>query len=155
MHLVTTWFGSFLLEEGRIVKAALFPKEAAQIARRLHLVEDWKVLDEERELLAAAPEVFVSEPRLERAGGKMTEAVSPFLRGEDYGFDRALLHGAMVALARTRMRAAPAPDDHLGQAVATLDDVTESYNLLLERLLRATAHHPTRKLTDLILRWMA
>lgn len=134
MRLVTTWFGSFLLDEERVAKSAPFPKDAAEIARRLRLVEDWKVLDEERELLRAAPEVFVSEPRLERAGGRMTSSPAPFLNAEEHGFDRALLHAAMVALARLRMRAAPTPDDHLAQAVATLDDVNESHNTLLERL---------------------
>lgn len=158
MHLVTTWFGSFLLDDDRVVKASLFPKDPDAIARRLRLVEDWKVLEEERELLHAAPEVFVSEPRLERAGGKMTSTPPPFLRAEDHGFDRALLHQAMVALARMQMREAPGPDDHLGQAVATLDDVTEGHNILLERLREWYGLHfpelarlvDDRKFTELI-----
>ena len=134
MHLVTTWFGSFLLDQGRVVKQVLFPPNPEEIARRLRLIEDWKVLDEERNLLGAAPEVFVSEPRLERAGGKMIAGPPPFLRAEDFGFDRGLLHRAMVSVAKAQMRRAPGPDDHLAQAVETLDDVTESYNLLVERL---------------------
>ncbi|HKZ47233.1 MAG TPA: ribosomal biogenesis protein [Thermoplasmata archaeon] len=134
MQLVTTWFGAFLLDEGKVVRQLLFPKDPAVIARRLQTVDAWKVLDEERELLKAAPEVFVTEPRLERAGGKMTQAPPPFLRAEEFGFDRKLLHEAMVTLAKAQMRRAPTADDHLAQAVATLDDVTESHNLLLERL---------------------
>ena len=134
MHLVTTWFGCFLLDEGKIVRSVLFPKDAEGIARRLQVIEDWKVLDEERTLLGAAPEVFVSEPRLERAGGRNTEERAPFLRAEDHGFDPGLLHQAMLLVAKARMRKAPSGDDHLSQTVEALDDITESYNVVLERL---------------------
>lgn len=134
MRLVTTWFGCFLLDEGKIVRALLFPKDPAAISQRLQVIEDWKVLDEERTLLGAAPEVFVSEPRLERAGGHNTAEEVPFLRAEDHGFEPALLHRAMLLVAKARMRKAPSVDDHLSQTVEALDDVTDSYNVVLERL---------------------
>jgi len=35
VHLVTTWFGSFLLTDGKVAKAALFPKDPEAIADRL------------------------------------------------------------------------------------------------------------------------
>ncbi|OGS51211.1 MAG: hypothetical protein A3K65_00795 [Euryarchaeota archaeon RBG_16_68_12] len=57
-----------------------------------------------------------------------------FLRPEDFGYDRALLHSAMISLARRQMRKAVTPDDHLHQAVGALDDLQETENLLLERL---------------------
>ena len=134
MLLVTTWFGTFLVDEGKVVEKRLFPREPSALAERLALVEDWKVLPEERELIAAHPDVFVTEPRLERAGGHGTSARAEFLRPEDFGYDRALLHAAMLALARRQMRKAVAPDDHLHQAVGALDDLQETENLLLERL---------------------
>ncbi|HEY4705709.1 MAG TPA: ribosomal biogenesis protein, partial [Thermoplasmata archaeon] len=67
MLLVTTWFGSFLLEDGKAVRSRPFPKEPDAIAQRLALVEEWKVLEEERDLMSGLDEVFVTEPRLERA----------------------------------------------------------------------------------------
>jgi len=134
MHLVTTWFGSFLVDEGRVMEKRLFPKDAEALAERLALVEDWKVLAEERELMAGRPELFVVEPRLERAGGRMTAERVEFLRPEDFGYDRGLLHAAMIALARRQMRKAVTPDDHLHQAVGALDDLQETENVLLERL---------------------
>src|SRR5207247_5126913 len=115
--LLTTWFGSFLLDGDKIVHQRLFPSDAARLADRLALVEDWKVLDEERELMGLADEVFVVEPRLERAGGNRTSESPPFLRSEDFGYGRDLLHGAMVDLAKRRMRKAIRPEDHLRQAV--------------------------------------
>ena len=134
MLLITTWFGTFLVDEGKVIERRPFPKDPAALAERLALVEDWKVLPEERELMAAHPDAFVTEPRLERAGGNMTSARAGFLRPEDFGYDRALLHAAMLALARRQMRKAVGPDDHLHPAVGALDDLQETENVLLERL---------------------
>ena len=134
MLLVTTWFGSFLVDDGKVVTARPFPKDAEAIADRLSVVEDWKLLDEERDLMRGLDEVFVTEPRLERAGGNLVREAVPFLDPADFGFDRALLHDAMRALARRRMRKAVGPDDYAAQAVAALDDLSEVSNQLLERL---------------------
>ncbi len=134
MLLHTTWFGSFLLDEGKVVHQRLFPKDADALADRLSRVEDWKVLDEERDLMGMAPEVFVTEPRLERAGGRFTSEHPPFLDPASYGFGRDLLHAAMVDLAKRKMRKAIRPEDHLRQAVASVDDLLEQENTLLERV---------------------
>ncbi|HEX9340304.1 MAG TPA: NOP5/NOP56 family protein [Thermoplasmata archaeon] len=134
MLLLTTWFGSFLLDGDTIVHERLFPKDASALADRLALVEDWKVLDEEGELMALADEVFVVEPRLERAGGNRTTESPPFLKSEDFGYGRELLHTAMVDLAKRRMRQAIRPEDHLRQAVGALDDLQEQGNLIVERV---------------------
>ena len=134
MRLLTTWFGSFLVEEDKVVHERLFPKDAAAIAERLALVEDWKVLPEERELMAIVDEVFVVEPRLERAGGNLAKERVPFLDPDAFGYGRDLLHDAMVRLAKSRMRAAIGPEDHLRQAVGAMDEVQEQENALVERL---------------------
>ena len=134
MLLVTTWFGSFLLDEGKVVQSRLFPKDAEGIASRLALVEEWKVLEEERALMAGLDEVFVTEPRLERAGGNFVRGPPPFLAPEDFGYSRDLLHGAMLALSRRRMRKAVGPDDYVAQAVAAFDDLAEVSNQLSESL---------------------
>ncbi len=134
MLLHTTWFGSFLLDEGKVVQERLFPKDARGLAERLARVEDWKVLDEERELMGLAEEVFVTEPRLERAGGRFTAERPPFLDPASYGYGRDLLHAAMVDLAKRKVRKAIRPEDHLRQAVASVDDLIEQENTLLERV---------------------
>lgn len=134
MLLLTTWFGSFLLDEGTVVEKRLFPVEPEALADRLALVEDWKVLDEERDLMSRTDEVFVIETRLERAGGNRTTVRPPFLKPEDFGYGRELLHAAMVELAKRRMRKAIGPEDHLRQAVGALDELQEEENVLVERL---------------------
>ena len=134
MLLLTTWFGSFLIDEGAVVQERLFPKDAKALAERLAKVEDWQVLDEERELLGTSEEMFVTEPRLERAGGRFSTEKPPFLDAATYGFDRGLLHAAMVELAKRRMRKAIRAEDHLHQAVAAVDDLQEQENTLIERI---------------------
>src|SRR3989441_11954 len=134
MLLLTTWFGSFLLDEGTVVDKRLFPMDPNGLADRLAQVEDWKVLDEERDLMARADEVFVIEPRLERAGGNRTTVRPPFLKPEDFGYGRELLHDAMVQLAKRRMRKAIGPEDHLRQAVRAPDQLQEEDYVPLERL---------------------
>lgn len=134
MLLVTTWFGTFLLDEGKTVHQRLFPKDATDLADRLAQVEDWQVLAEERELLALADEVFVTEPRLERVGGRFSSEKPPFIDPAVFGYDRTLLHGAMVELAKRRMRRAIRPEDHLRQAVAAVDDLLEQENTATERV---------------------
>jgi nucleolar protein 56 len=134
MLLHTTWFGTFLLDEGKVVQERIFPKDARALAERLARVEDWKVLDEERELMALAEEVFVTEPRLERAGGRFTTERPPFLDPASYGYGRELLHAAMVDLAKRQVRKAIRPEDYLRQAVGSVDDLLEQENTLLERV---------------------
>lgn len=134
MLLVTTWFGSFLLDEGKVVRQRLFPQDPGELAERLSKVEDWKVLDEERDLMASVEGVFVLEPRLERAGGNLSTEKAPFLPAEQFGYNQRLLHAAMVELARRRIRKAIGREDHLRQAIAAVDDLQEQENLLLERL---------------------
>ena len=134
MLLLSTWFGSFLLDGDKVAHQRLFPKDPAALAERLALVEDWKVLPEERELMSLAEDLFVLEPRLERAGGNLTKGPAPFLDPEAFGYSRDLLHATMVHLAKARVRRAIGPGDHLRQAVGALDEIQEQENALVERL---------------------
>jgi nucleolar protein 56 len=134
MQLVTTWFGTFLVEEGKVVAHRLFPKDPDALAARLERMDDWKALEEERDLVKGLDEFFVTEPRLERIGGTATTERPLEVRPEDYGFDRDLLRGAMLAFGRRRMRRAVRPEDHIVQAIRAVDDLVGTWNLLLERL---------------------
>src|SRR3989441_2802871 len=134
MLLVTTWFGSFLLDDGKVVHQRLFPKDADGLADGWVGGEDGKVLDEEGDFMSLAEGVLVTEPRLERAGGNRTSQRPPFLKPEEFGYGRDLLHAAMVELAKRRMRKAIGPEDHLRQAVGALDELQHEENVLLERL---------------------
>lgn len=134
MLLHTTWFGTFLLEEGAVVRSVLFPQEPEALAARMLAVEEGKVLREERQLAQGLDDFLVAEPRLEKLGGTPTEEEPPFLQPEDFGYGTPLLREAMLALGRRRMQRAVQPADHVIQAIRALDDLTRATNRLHERL---------------------
>jgi len=134
MRLVTTWFGSFLFDDGEIAKKELFPPDPQSIATRLIQIEDWKVLKEEKKLIKGLDEFYVHEKRLERIGGGPALEEPPFIDPEPFGFTQKILHEAMMELSRRKMRKAPTVDDHISQAVNAMDSLTRSSNILLERL---------------------
>jgi nucleolar protein 56 len=134
MILITTWFGTFLLDGDRVAEYALFPKRARDIAARMRRVSDSRIISEEKELVKDLDEFFVVEKRLEKLGGANIGVVPPFLKPEDYDFDRDLLHKAMILVAKEKMTKAVGRDDHISQAVNALDDVEKTINILHSRL---------------------
>ena len=65
MRLVTTWYGSFVVEEdGTLLASAPFPKDASEIAERLRLVREGEVLDEELRVAPSGEGFSVTEDRL-------------------------------------------------------------------------------------------
>ncbi len=131
MILTTKWFGAFLCEEGKVKKAALFPKDPKLIAERLEKIRKGEMLDEEQTLASSAK--FVTDKRL-RELGKRIKFDSSFIKPEDYGFTIDIYREATIALAKQVVKASIGPDVHLGQAVRAYDDLVSTNNLLSERL---------------------
>lgn len=73
MLLVTTWFGTFLLDGKRVVEQRPAPRDPRELARRLRRIERGEILDEERELAALVTA---------RAGGGEIPAAGGASRGE-------------------------------------------------------------------------
>ena len=134
MILVTTWFGSFLLDGDEVSEYRLFPKNARDLAARMRRVADSRILTEERELIKNLDEFFVVERRLEKVGGINTSTEPPFLRPEDYGYERDLLHETMILVAKEMVTKAVGRDDHISQGVNALDDMEKTINVMLSRL---------------------
>lgn len=134
MILVTTWFGTFLLKDGEIVKQKLFPKDAKELAKRMLKLEDWKILNEEKELVKGLEEFRVLEPRLEKIGGLFIPQKIPFLDPQEYEFDRKILQATMIEVAKRKLKRAIGEDDHIAQGVNAIDDLTKSLNVLMERI---------------------
>ncbi len=132
--LLSTWFGTFLLDGEEVVKAKLFPKDPEELASRMLRVEEGEVLDEEKEMARGLDDFLVTERRLEKIGGDFVEEQPPFLRPEDSGFDGAVLRETMIVLGKMQLRRAVQPADHIIQAVRSLDDLNQSANLVMERL---------------------
>ncbi len=133
MLLFTNWFGSFLSENGQVVEALLFPKDAVEIARRLAAVQAFEVIPEERALAQGKENVEVSEKRLAKLGAYIRQPV-PFVAPEQHGFEGMLLHDAMLIVAKERARAAIGPDVHLIHAIDALDELARQLNYQMERL---------------------
>jgi len=129
--LVTKWFGSFLCDEGKVRKAALFPKEPDEIALRLEQMRKGEVLKEEQDLAGSANQVV--DRRL-RDMGKVVKFDSSFIKPEKYGFTIDMYREATIVLAKRAVKASVGPDVHLGQAVRAYGDLVFTNNLLSERL---------------------
>jgi nucleolar protein 56 len=122
------------MDDGAVAKSILFPKDKEEIAHRLVKVDSYKILREEKELTKDLQEFFVVEKRLEKIGGVFSREEMELQRPEDHGFERSLLRDAMIEVAKKRLRKAVGIDDHLSQAVQTIDDLIQTSNLLSERL---------------------
>ena len=131
MILTTKWFGSFLCEEGKVRKAALFPKDPKEIAQRLEKMRRGEILEEELSLASSAKQV--TDRRLSEYGRKV-KFDSSFIKPDDFGFSLDLYRQATIALAKEAVRTSVGPDVHLGQAVRAYDDLVSTTNLLSERL---------------------
>ena len=132
MILVTKWFGTFLCEEGRVIRKVLFEQDAERIAERLSLIQRGGVLPEEYSL-AEDFKVKVSENR-QSPIGKPVLFDSSFITPESFGYSRELMHDVMIRLGRMRT-AEPIPRDrNIVQAIRSLDDIIETSNLMNERL---------------------
>jgi len=135
MLLVTTWFGAFLVDGKQVVESRLFPKDAREIARRLRKMEKGELLDEERALAACGKKLDVLDGRL-RSLGALADGRPPALDGlaARSGFTSALLHEATMLVGREKLGEL-GPDRFIVQAIAGLDELTKTQNLLTERLV--------------------
>jgi len=131
MILTTKWFGSFLCDEGKVRRTALFPKDAKEIAKRLASISRGEILAEERSLAPGAD--VVAERRLMELGKKI-KFDSSFIKPEDYGFSLDIYREATIILAKETVKKSVGPDVHLGQAVRAYDDLLYASNILSERL---------------------
>ncbi|MDI6917736.1 MAG: hypothetical protein QMC80_08085 [Thermoplasmatales archaeon] len=132
MKLVTKWFGVFLVDEGKIVKYGLFPKNADEIAERLKKINDGKILDEEKRLTEGM-EVERGELSIDCA---------------DYDFTPDLLHDASIKLGK--MLSSKIPEDrYVIQAVNAIDELNKAINIMTERFAEWYSYHfPEKKEKD-------
>ena len=137
MHLVTRWFGVFLVESETIVDSILFPKDPHEIADRIRIIREGGMLEEEKNIVEGK-DVLVCEAR-HASLGKICPATIR-IDNEAYGFDRNLLQKAMLILAGEGL-AAPGRDRLLMQSVGAMEELNGIINLLSERLGEWYGHH--------------
>ena len=139
MRLVTTWYGSFALDEdGTVLASALFPKSAEEIADRLKLIREGEVLDEDIQVAPAGEEFTVSEDRLlaldgatrQDGGTDLPQVPGP----EEMGFGPELLRDASLALATSSIREALPEDQPVVLYLRAMDLVEQEATRSLEML---------------------
>ena len=132
-YLITTWFGSFLIKDEKIIKKELFPKKYDDIAIRLKQIEEGKILDEEKKLVDAQKKFYVKEERLKKIGGIISKKDFKFsIKAENYGFSNDLLHKTTIELGKMKLSSVN-KDESIVQAVGAIDDLNKGINLLGER----------------------
>lgn len=161
LYVTACHAGVFVLDgELRIVAHALFPKDAETIRERLHVLRKGHVVPELETVLSQLEDKdIVTDIPFERTGFTVTvDPNSPGTRyaqenmrqlALEYGFvaDAAELNELLAEIARletkTKMRAKPARDKLIAQAVGAIEDLTEITNLMSERLHEWYGlHHP-------------
>ncbi len=161
MLMATTWFGTFLLEGKQLVDSRPFPRDAQAIAHRLRSIERGELLEEEKALAAGGRKFSVLDARL-RSLGELADGRPPDLDdlASKLGYPPELLHEATMLLGREKLGEL-GPDRFIVQAIAGLDELTKSANLLTERLMEWYGLHfpelvesvPQAELVELVARY--
>lgn len=132
MILVTKWFGTFLVDEKRVVTQILFPRTDAEIAERLVSIQKGRILPEERRL-AEKRKVQVLETRLTPLG-RLTVSDTSFVVPAKYGYEHSLLLSALSILARETAKEEVGSDRHLSEAITAYEEMKEMVNSAEVRL---------------------
>lgn len=137
--LVTTWFGAFLVRDGRVYQARPFP--AGALAERLALRREGRILPEEEQLLREHPgPVVTRDRRLTAIGGRLASVEEPEIDPAAQGFGADELRPLLLARAQSDLEASWDPTIHVQEAVRALTDLDGILNRVGERLAAWAEH---------------
>ncbi|MEM3397262.1 MAG: hypothetical protein QW620_07835 [Thermoplasmata archaeon] len=139
MHIKTTWFGIFVLADGKVVKYKLFPKNPEKIAQKLLEISNGRLLPEERIFASEFENLTTSDMRIARLGISYqpdTIEISP----EKYGYEKELLRIATIEMAKIKMRHTE-KDVQIIQRVRTLEMLIRVENMVFDLFCDWYAHH--------------
>jgi nucleolar protein 56 len=141
MRLITTWYGSFAVDEdGKVLASAIFPKSAGEIAQRLRLIREGEVLDEDIQVAPSDEGFTVTEDRLMALDGALkaepgTSAAAVAVPGpEDVGIPASLLRDASLVLATSSIREALPEDQPVILYLRAMDLIEREATRCLEML---------------------
>ena len=140
--VVTTWYGTFLLDGEEVVRAVPAPSESTALADRAHLRRDGALTPEEQELLRSgdAAEWRTRDRRLVGHGPSYDPQAPLTVPGPSRGSNRQLLDSALLADAERALVASWDPSVHVQEAVRAGADLDRVRNLIGERLGSWVAH---------------
>ena len=139
MRLVTTWYGTFLLDDdGKLMDSAPFPRKAEEVMERLRLIREGEVLDEELRLAPRDLSFGVTEDRMlalegaEKVSGPIASDYLP--SPESLDMDPSLLREASLQLATASIKDALPPDQPVVLYLRAMDQVDREGSRSLEML---------------------
>lgn len=134
--VVTTWFGSFLIDGQEVERAVLAPTEPARLAERAHLRRTGQLTPEEAELLrgSEASGWRTRDRRLADHGLRYDPEAPLFVPPSSAVTDRTTLESALLEDAERSLVAAWDPSIHVQEAVRASADLDRVRNLIGERL---------------------
>lgn len=145
LYLITKWFGCFVLDENhKIVDKKLFPKDAKEIVDRLAKIEKGEILNEEKDIAQNLKDFLVYDKRLVKIRGGISKErhISEYiLECRNFGYDRDLLHTALLELAHNQLGERIYEDEDIIQAVNVIEEIDKTKNIFLERLSEWYGYH--------------
>lgn len=140
MYIVTKWFGTFIIDEsGEVRSSILFPKDAKEIANRLSAIAGSEILPEEKELIEGITnkeQLTLTDDRLSSLFPEEVE-LNESLPGptpEQFGFNYEILQEASLIRSKEQLKEDATPDKHIIHAINSINELTQTANLLSERL---------------------
>lgn len=141
MHLITKWFGTFIIDNQKIQDHILFPKNKKSLTTRLTKIHNHEILTEEQKITKKHTNIIVNEQRLKPLGTYQpndTQFTLP-IHPETYNYPLTLLHEITQQTTQTQVQTNLEGEDlQIIQMVNTLDDLIQTANLLQERHTRWT-----------------
>lgn len=134
--IVTTWFGTFVLDDGRVAAAYPAPSDRAALVDRARRRREGRLTPEEERALAdhLARGLRARDRRLVASGASPGHLVPPDLDPREYGVDPGLLRDVLLDASEEAVRAGWDPSVHIEEAVRALSDLDAVKNLVGERL---------------------
>jgi nucleolar protein 56 len=133
---VSTWFGAFLVEDGRVTRAIPAPLDAAALAERTARRRSGALTPEEEELLRArgSADWVTRDRRLAEHGVRFDPRSDAAIDAVASGVDPTLQRTHMLADAERALEAQWDPSVHVQEAVRAAADLDRVRNLIGERL---------------------
>jgi nucleolar protein 56 len=134
--VVTTWYGTFLLEGERVVRSALAPEDPESLAERARQRREGALTAEEETILAdrGAEEWVTRDRRLADHGLRLDLRASGVVVSEALRSSPDRLRPALLLAAERALVAAWDPSVHVEEAVRAAADLDRVRNLVGERL---------------------
>jgi nucleolar protein 56 len=137
-EIVTTWYGTFVAEDGTVVRSVVFPEDDESLGSRVQLRREGRTASEEDDLVTtdAVGGLVSTDRRLASLGVGVDPRPGPWPDLADFRPPRApgRLRDLLLTEAARALRDAWDPAVHLEEAVRATSDLDGTLNRVGERL---------------------